>query len=83
MAPIHFSQDERRGFKVPFAWPFNSCQIIINNRTPGAEETFSFALIAHLAAEIVEACVFDRPASLGGDVMLGDGDMFEVVVAGV
>ena len=83
MAPIHFSRDERRGFQVPFAWSYKSCQIIINNRTPEAEGTFSFALIAHLGAEIVEACVFDRPASLGGDVMLGDGEKFEVVVAGI
>lgn len=82
MAPIHFTEDEGRGFRIPYAWGHESCQVIIKNRIPKAEETFSFALIAHLGAEITEACVLDRPGSLGGDVKLGDRDLFEVVVAG-
>ncbi|KAL8912528.1 MAG: hypothetical protein Q9171_002469 [Xanthocarpia ochracea] len=82
MAPIVFTEDERRGFQVPFAWGHNACQVIINNLTPTSEATFSFALIAHLAAEITEACVLDSPASLGGDVKVGDGGLFEVIVAG-
>ncbi|KAI4247911.1 MAG: hypothetical protein L6R42_009468, partial [Xanthoria sp. 1 TBL-2021] len=82
MAPIHFTEDEGRGFRIPYAWGHESCQVIIKNRIPKAEETFSFALIAHLGAEITEACVLDRPGSIGGDVKLGDRDLFEVVVAG-
>lgn len=82
MAPMHFTEDERRGFKVPFAWGHDSCQIIINNLTPNAEDTFSIVLIAHLAAEITEACIMSTPAKLGGDVKVGDQDLFEVIVAG-
>ncbi|KAL8668857.1 MAG: hypothetical protein Q9168_006528 [Polycauliona sp. 1 TL-2023] len=82
MAPIQFTEDDRRGFAVPFAWAHGTCQIIINNLTPNAEETFSFALIAHLAAEITEACVLELPGSLGGEVKLGNRNLFEVVVAG-
>ncbi|KAL8918548.1 MAG: hypothetical protein Q9172_005369 [Xanthocarpia lactea] len=82
MAPIVFAEDERRGFRVPYAWGHDACQVIINNLTPTSEATFSFALIAHLAAEITEACVLDSPASLGGDVKIGEGGLFEVIVAG-
>ncbi|KAL8940073.1 MAG: hypothetical protein Q9216_003011 [Gyalolechia sp. 2 TL-2023] len=82
MAPMHFTEDDQRGFKVPFAWGHDSCQIVINNITPHAEATFPIVLIAHLAAEIAEACIVGTPANLGGDVKLGAHGQFEVIVAG-
>ncbi|KAL8830678.1 MAG: hypothetical protein Q9170_005630 [Blastenia crenularia] len=81
LAPMHFTEDKRTGFKVPFAWGHDSCQIIINNLTPDADDTFPIVLIAHLAAEVTEACIVEQTASLGGDVKLGH-DQFEVIVAG-
>lgn len=82
LAPMHFTEDARRGFKVPFAWGFDSCQIVINNVTPRAEDTFPMVLIAHLAAEITEACIYRTPGNLGGDVKVGSHDQFEVLVSG-
>ncbi|KAI4098257.1 MAG: hypothetical protein LQ339_006516 [Xanthoria mediterranea] len=82
MAPIHFTEDDRKGFRIPYAWGHGSCQVIIQNLIPRAEETFSFALIAHLGAEVTEACVMDRPGSVGGEVKVGDRDLFQVIVAG-
>ncbi|KAL8818957.1 MAG: hypothetical protein Q9223_002521 [Gallowayella weberi] len=83
MAPIQFTIDERRGFRVPFAWAHDTCQVIINNLTPTSEETFSFALIAHLGAEITESCIWENGGrAIGGDVRVGNKELFEVVVAG-
>lgn len=82
MAPMHFTENDKGGFKVPFAWGHDSCQIIINNLTPHAEATFPIVLIAHLAAEIAEACIVQTPANLGGDIKIGDHDQFEVILAG-
>ncbi|KAI4111333.1 MAG: hypothetical protein LQ345_006813, partial [Seirophora villosa] len=82
MAPMHFSHDARRGFHVPFAWGHDTCQIIINNVEDRAEGTFQLVLLAHLAAEIMESCIVETPANLGGDVRVGPGGEFEVVVAG-
>ncbi|KAL9017084.1 MAG: hypothetical protein Q9185_005595 [Variospora sp. 1 TL-2023] len=82
MAPMHFSPDPHRGFEVPYAWGHASCQIIINNLYPGAEDTFQLVLLAHMAAEVMESCIVESPANLGGDVRLGQDMKFEVVVAG-
>ncbi|KAI4226786.1 MAG: hypothetical protein L6R36_002926 [Xanthoria steineri] len=82
MAPIHFTEDDRKGFRIPHAWGHGSCQVIIQNLIPRAEETFSFALIAHLGAEVTEACVLDRPGSVGGEVKVGDRNLFQIIVAG-
>ena len=82
MAPMHFTENERTGFKVPFAWGHDSCQIVINNLIPNAEDTFPIVLLAHLAAEVMEPCVMNSPAALGGDVKLGSHRQFEVLVAG-
>lgn len=82
MAPMQFSHDSRRGFHVPFVWGHQSCQIIINNIEPHAEDTFQTVLLAHLAAEVMEGCIVDTSASLGGDVKLGSRNQFELMVAG-
>ncbi|KAL8714365.1 MAG: hypothetical protein Q9220_001698 [cf. Caloplaca sp. 1 TL-2023] len=82
MAPMHFTEDRRTGFRVPFAWGHDSCQIVIKNNEPDAEDTFPMVLIAHLAAEIIEACILDGPVDLGGDVDVGEHNQFSIIVAG-
>ncbi|KAL8948867.1 MAG: hypothetical protein Q9222_004983 [Ikaeria aurantiellina] len=81
MAPMHFTEDRRTGFKVPFSWGHDSCQIVIKNNVPNAQDTFPMVLIAHIAAEIIEACVFETPAKLGGETDVGGHDQFSVIVA--
>ncbi|KAL8737211.1 MAG: hypothetical protein Q9181_001895 [Wetmoreana brouardii] len=81
MAPMHFTVD-KTGFQVPFAWGHNTCQIIINNVIPHASGNYPFVMLAHLAAEVMEACVLESPARLGGEVRLGSQDQFEILVSG-
>lgn len=79
---MHFAVDEGKGFQIPFVWGYDSCQIVIANTEPHAEGTFPFVMIAHLAAEVMQACVLNSPSNLGGDVKLGGRGQFEVLVAG-
>ena len=81
---MHFAADEGKGFHIPFAWGHDSCQIVLSNidTAPHAEAVFPFVFLAHLAAEVMESCVLESPAKLGGNVVLGTDDDFEVIVAG-
>ncbi len=67
---------------MPFAWGHDSCQIIINNVDKKAEGTFQIVFLAHLAAEVIESCIMESPANLGGDIKVGSDGLFEVIVAG-
>ncbi|KAL8958470.1 MAG: hypothetical protein Q9183_005827, partial [Haloplaca sp. 2 TL-2023] len=58
--------------------------IILSNvdAAPHAEAVFPFVFLAHMAAEVMESCVLESPAKLGGHVVLGTDGEFEVIVAG-
>ena len=85
-APMDFSYDATKGYQVPKVWGCGRCQIILHASEAGpdsAADTFTLALVAHVAANVVVDCVVDRPSQLGGYARLGPKKIFEVVVGPV
>ena len=85
-APMDFTHDEKTGYPVPVVWRHGHCQIILHAIPVGsskAEDTFSFALVAHVASRIITKCLLETPFQIGGEAELGPKKIFEVVVAGL
>ena len=85
-APMDFSHDETKGYFVPKTWGCGRCQLIlhvVDDAYESAVDTFSLALVAHVAKAIIAECVILMPAQLGGDAKLGPKKIFELIVAGV
>lgn len=85
-APMDFSGDATKGYKVPKVWGCDRCQVVLHalGVDPStAEDTFTLALVAQMASDIIDTCIRDELAQIGGDAKLGPKRIFQVVVAGV
>ena len=85
-APMDFSADETKGYKVPKVWGCGRCQVVLHalDVDPSiAEDTFTLALVAQVASDIIEICIRRKPSQIGGNAKLGPKKIFEVVVSGV
>ncbi|KAI4289815.1 MAG: hypothetical protein L6R35_000922 [Caloplaca aegaea] len=81
-APMRFSRNADRGFKVPHHWVSSSCVVIID-LVEGKDDTMKLSEIAFTAALISSLCV-GRPGlpDLGGSDLAGPRMSMKVVVAG-
>ncbi|KAL8989723.1 MAG: hypothetical protein Q9177_001451 [Variospora cf. flavescens] len=81
-APMHFSRNADRGFKVPHHWVSSSCVVIID-LVEGKDDTMKLSEIAFTATLISSLCV-GRPGlpDLGGSDLAGPRMSMKVVVAG-
>ncbi|KAI4250899.1 MAG: hypothetical protein LQ352_005194 [Teloschistes flavicans] len=82
-APINFSRDKQRGFKVPHNWLNDSCVVVIDVED-GRDMTMTMAQIAFAAAKIMAYC-FGRHGlpDLGGRDNAGPELQMMVILAGL
>ena len=85
-APMDFSGDKEKGYFVPKVWGCCNCHIIlhaVDGDYSVAEDTFTLALVAHVAEVILKSCVKNMPARLGGTAKVGPKKVFEIIVAAI
>lgn len=82
-APMVFSHDPKRGYKVPHHWSNNTCVLIID-LLDGIDATMKLSEIAFTAATIIALCV-GRPGQphLGGRDLAGPSQKMDVILAGM
>lgn len=81
-APMQFSRDSARGFRVPHYWVNNTCSVKID-LVGRDEDTMKLSEIAFVAASILYLCI-GRPGhpNLGGIDMAGPWLTMRVMVGG-
>ena len=85
-APMDFSRDETKGYRVPKVWENGGCVIVlhgVDQVDKSAVDTFSLALVAHVAEKIIVDCVEGPSAHIGEEAKLGPLEIFGIIVAGV
>ncbi|KAL8627508.1 hypothetical protein Q9189_006798 [Teloschistes chrysophthalmus] len=82
-APINFSRDKQRGFKVPHNWLIDSCVVVIDLED-GQDAVMTMTDIAFAAAKIMAYC-FGRKGlpDLGGRDNTGPDLGMMVILAGL
>ncbi|KAL9582473.1 MAG: hypothetical protein Q9212_003281 [Teloschistes hypoglaucus] len=82
-APINFSRDKQRGFKVPHNWQNDSCVVVIDVED-GQDAVMTMSEIAFAAAKIMAYCFGRRHLpDLGGRDNTGPNLGMMVILAGL
>lgn len=84
-APMTFSRNPSRGFRVPYYWDHlpGTCVVYIDMISSADEDTFPMTWIASKVADIVETCLMDRPMpGLGGCDLVGPNQRMRVFMGG-
>lgn len=79
LAPVSFSRDSSRGYKVPDSWKFGNCEVVIDMAQGIEEEVATWAAILKRAFDIVIECVVHQP-HLGGLSLLGANQNLKISV---
>ena len=83
LAPMAFSRDGTKGYKVPDTFTFATCRISIDMNTEAdVVEQSNFGQIATRAKEIIESCVV-HGYHLGGRSTIGNNDLIGISVTGI
>jgi len=84
-APMTFSRNPSRGFRVPYSWDHlpGTCVVYIDMISNADEDTFPMTWIASKVADIVETCLMDHPMpGLGGRDLVGPKQRMRVFMGG-
>lgn len=69
-------------FRVPHAWRFGACEVLLTSGGAGAVDTFRLADVIVKAERIIGECPPKSKKSLGGLALVGHGQTFFVAVNG-
>jgi len=78
---LPFSRHGRVAIKVPKGWKERECTIYVSCGNDYDTDTFTYADVAHTAANIINTCILDRPdTEYGGLAGVGGIGSFYVAV---
>lgn len=80
MAPIMFSHDPSKGYKVPKTWVHGDCAVEIDLIDGVDEEVATFEHLGDIALGLAVFCVEKTAPHLGGQAEIGSRNSLEVAV---
>ena len=79
-APIMFSHDPSKGYKIPKTWVHGDCAIEIDLKEGVDGEVATFDNVGNIALGLAVVCVEKTPPHLGGLAQIGSEGALKVVV---
>lgn len=80
MAPIMFSHDPSKGYKVPKAWVHGDCAVEIDLINGVDGEVTTFDNLGTIALGLAVVCVEKTAPHLGGQAEIGSRSSLEIVI---
>lgn len=69
-------------FRVPFAWQYGGCQVLLTSATDLSVDTFRLADVIGKATRLMDECPPRSKKALGGIALVGHGQSFFVALNG-